>query len=118
MGGGRYGSAWNGRKIEKSGDQRWRPSPRSPARSGHVRRQFVVKFHGRGRLVVAPYLGGTCIKGVAGNVSHSQNPFGLKMGRNDPVRSPRVLGSFPRVLELKMGVLGLGFYLAHKTRFI
>ena len=47
-------------------------------------------------------------------VSHGQNPIGLKMGRNDPIRSPRVLGSFPRVLELKMGVLGLGFYLAHK----
>ena len=58
------------------------------------------------------YLGGGCIKGVAGNVSHSQNPFGLKTVRNDPVRSPLVLLSFSRVLELKMGVLGLGFYLS------
>ena len=64
------------------------------------------------------YLGGVCIKGVAENFSHGQNPFGLKTGRNDPVRSPRVLGSFPKVLELKMGVLGLGFYLESKTRFI
>ena len=27
-------------------------------------------------------------------------------------------GEFSRVLELKMGVLGLGFYLARKNRFI
>ena len=47
-------------------------------------------------------------------VSHGQNPIGLKTGRNDLVRSPRVFRSFPRVLELKMGVLGLGFYLARK----
>ena len=56
--------------------------------------------------------------GEAGNHSHGQNLFGLKTGRNDQVRSPRVLGSFPGVLELKIGVLGLGFYLACKTRFI
>ena len=62
------------------------------------------------------YLGGACIKGVAGNLSQFQNPFGLKTGRNDPVRGPYVLGSFPRVLELKMSVLGLRFYLARKTR--
>ena len=66
--------------------------------------------------MVAPYLGGVWIKEVAGNFSHGQNPFGLKTGRNDLIRSPRVLGSFPRVLVLKMGVLGLGFYLARKTR--
>ena len=34
MVGGRYGSAWNGRKIGKSGDPLWRPLPCSPARSG------------------------------------------------------------------------------------
>ena len=61
---------------------------------------------------------GACIKGVVGNVSHNQNLFVLKTGRNDLVQSPRVLGSFPRVLELKMGVLGLRFYLACKTSFI
>ena len=77
-----------------------------------------MKFHGQGRLVVALLPGCACMKGVAGNVSHGQNPIGLNTGRNNPVRSPRVLGSFPRVLELKMGVLGLRFYLARKTRFI
>ena len=63
-------------------------------------------------------LAGACIKGVAGNVSHDQNPFSLKTGRNDPVRGPHVLGNFSRVLEMKMSVLGLGFYLARKTKFI
>ena len=53
MGGGRYGLAWNGQKIAKSDDPRWSPSPRSSARSGRVRRQFAMKFHGQGRLVVA-----------------------------------------------------------------
>ena len=53
MGGGRYGSAWNGRKMAKSGDPLWRSPPRSLARSGRVRRRFVVKFHGQGHLVVA-----------------------------------------------------------------
>ena len=53
-----------------------------------------------------------------GNVFHGQNPFGLKTGRNDPIRGPQVLGNFSKVLELKMSVLGLGFYLVWKTRFI
>ena len=53
MVGGRYGSAWNGQKIGKSGDPYWPPPPRSPARSGLVRRWFAVKFHDRRRLVVA-----------------------------------------------------------------
>ena len=53
-----------------------------------------------------------CSKGVARNVSHGQNPFGLKTVQNDPVRGPQVLENFSRVLELKMSVLGLGFYLA------
>ena len=53
MGGGRYGSAWNGRKTSKSGDPPWRPMPRSPAGSGCVRRWFAMKFGRQGRLVVA-----------------------------------------------------------------
>ena len=53
MGGGRYGSAWNGWKTRKSDDPPWRPPPRSPARSGRVRLWLAVKFHGRRRLVVA-----------------------------------------------------------------
>ena len=52
MGGGRYGLAWNGWKTEKLDDPRWPLPPRSPARSGHVRRRLAVKFHGDGLLVV------------------------------------------------------------------
>ena len=62
-------------------------------------------------------MAGACSKGVAGDASHGQNPFGLKMGRNDPVQCSWSWGVFSRVLELKMSVLGLGFYLACKTRF-
>ena len=39
-------------------------------------------------------------------------------GSKRPNSDPRVLGNFSRVLKLKMSVLGLGFYLACKTRFI
>ena len=53
MVGERYGSAWNGRKMTKSSDPRWRLPPCSPSRSGRVRRRLAVKFHGNGRLVVA-----------------------------------------------------------------
>ena len=49
----RYGSVWNGRKMTKSGDPRWRLPLCSPARSGQVRRRMAVKFHGDGHLVVA-----------------------------------------------------------------
>ena len=48
MGGGRYGSAMNGRKTSKSGDP-----ARPPAQSGRVRRWFALKFGRRGRLLVA-----------------------------------------------------------------
>ena len=67
MGEGRYGSAWNGRKIEKSGDPMWRPPSRSSTRSGHVRLLVEVE-------VVwwwCSKLGSACIKGVAENVSHT-----------------------------------------------
>ena len=49
----RYGQAWNGRKIGKSGDPPWRLPPRSPTRSGRFRLRLAVKFHGDGRLAVA-----------------------------------------------------------------
>ena len=52
MVGERYGSAWNGRKMAKSGDPRWRLPPCSPARSGRFQRRLTVKFHGDGCLVV------------------------------------------------------------------
>ena len=53
MVGERYGSAWNGRKIEKSDVPLWRPPSRSPARFGRVRRWFTVKLGRRDSLVVA-----------------------------------------------------------------
>ena len=53
MGGGRYGSAWNGRKLENSDDPPWWPQQRSPARSGCVQRWFVVKLGWRDPLLVA-----------------------------------------------------------------
>ena len=52
MGGGRYGSAWNDRKMKKIDDPSWRPLPRSPARSGRVRRWLAVKFGRQGRLTL------------------------------------------------------------------
>ena len=52
MVGERYGSTWNGRKMAKSGDPRWRQPPSSPARSERVRRRLVVKFHSEGCPVV------------------------------------------------------------------
>ena len=63
-------------------------------------------------------LAGACSKGVAGVTSHGQNPFGLKIDQNDLVRCSRSWGVFSRVLELKMSVLGPGFYLERKTMFI
>ena len=53
MGGGRYGSAWNGRKTKKTGDPPWRPPPHSPALSRSIRRRLAVKFGRQGCLVVA-----------------------------------------------------------------
>ena len=57
IGGGRYGSAWNGRKMAKSGDPLWRPPPLSSARSGRIRRRLAVKFQRQGYLVVVLLLG-------------------------------------------------------------
>ena len=51
-GGGGYGSAWNGRKIAKFDDPRWRLPPHSPAQSGRVRRRLTVKIFNQGRLAV------------------------------------------------------------------
>ena len=52
MGGERYGLAWNGRKMKKTGDPPWRQLPRSPARSGCVRRRLAVKFGRKGHLTL------------------------------------------------------------------
>ena len=43
IGGGRYGSAWNGRKTAKFDDPRWRPPPRSPPRPMAVDREILSK---------------------------------------------------------------------------
>ena len=55
--GERYGSAWNGRKMTKFGDPRWRLSRCSPARSKRVRQRLAVKFPYDSHLVVALLLG-------------------------------------------------------------
>ena len=52
MGGERYGSVWNGRKMAKSGDPRWRSPPLSPARSERVRWRFALNFCRQGRLTL------------------------------------------------------------------
>ena len=111
MVGERYGSAWNGRKMTKSDDPRWRLPPCSTARSRRVRLWLAVKFHGDGRLVVALLLGCACTVLLAGIDSHGLNPIGLKMGQNDPIRGFRVFWIFSRVL-------GLDPHLAPKTRLI
>ena len=116
MGGWRYGSVWNGRKIGKSGDPSWRPSSCSPARFGGVRRWFAVKFCRRHHLLVA-LLPGQRVWQVGGRCRLPRpKPVWSKIYRNNPVRCSWFWGVFSRFLELKMGVLGLGFYLARKTR--
>ena len=77
-----------------------------------------MKFHGQGRLVVA-LLPGWLMHQEGGRRRLPR----LKLdwpenGLKRPSSGPRVLGNFSRVLKLKMSVLGLGFYLALKTRFI
>ena len=52
MGGGRYGSAWNGRKTTKFDDPSRQPPARLSARSGHVRRRLAVKICRQGLLAV------------------------------------------------------------------
>ena len=118
MGGGRYGWAWNGRKKAKSDDPRWPPPPRSLARSGRVRWRFTVKFHGQGFLVV-PLLPGWRLLQEGGRKRLPRlKPDWPENGSKRPSSGPWVLRKFSRVLKLKMSVLGLGFYLARKTRFI
>ena len=103
MGRGRYGSAWNDRKIGKSDDPSWRPSSSLPAPSGRVRQWLDGKFHRRGRLTLLLLPGRRVCKGGGGGgggggvvriASHGHNPFGLKMVQNDPVRVHRFLGNF------------------------
>ena len=118
MGGGRYGSAWNGRKTKKTSDPPWRSPPRSPARSVLVRRRFAVTFGRQGRLTLL-FLPGRRVCKVGG-INHLPRlkPDWPENGSKQPSSGPRVLGNFSRVLKLKMSVLGLGFYLARKARSI
>ena len=118
MVGGRYGSAWSGQKMQKNGDPRWRSPSHSSARSGRVRRRFAVKFLFQDRLTLL-LLPGQHVCKVGGR---SRLPR-LKLeqpenGSKRPVRCSRFWGVFSKVLELKMSVLGLGFHLARKDRFI
>ena len=112
MVGERYGSAWNGRKMAKSGDQRRRLPPCSPARSGCVRRWLVVKFHGDGRLVVALLPVRRMYSGSGRNRLPRLKPEWPENGSKRPnSRSTGFGGIF-------LGFLGLGTPLARKNRLI
>ena len=91
MGEGRYGSAWNGRKTMKSGDPRWRPLPRWPARSRRVRRRFAMKFHSQGRLVVALLAGWRMHQEGGRKRLPRLKPNWPKNGSKRPSSGPRVL---------------------------
>ena len=79
---------------------------------------WLRNFTGKIASPCSSSLARACARVVAGDASHGQNPFGLQIGQNDLVRCSRFWGVFSRALELKMGVMGLGFYLARKTKFI
>ena len=57
-------------------------------------------------------------KGGGRNRLPRPKPDWPENGLKRPSLGSTVLGNFSRVLELKISVLGLGFYLARKTRFI
>ena len=84
MGGRRYGSAWNTRKTTKSGNPRWRPPPRSPARSRRVRRQFAVKFWRQGRLTLLLLPGWRVCQGGGKKRFPRQKPVWPKNGSKLP----------------------------------
>ena len=105
-------------KTVKSGDPRWPPPPRSPTRFGHIRWRFAVKFHSQGRLVVALLPRWRMHQEGGRKRLPRLKPDWPENGSKRPNSGPRVLGNFSRVMKLKMIVLGLGFYLARKTRFI
>ena len=118
MGGGRYGSAWNGRKKAKSDDPKLWPRPRSTARSRCIRRQLTVKFRRQGHLVVLLLPGQRIYQRGFRKRLPRPKPVWPKNWSKCSIRVPQVLRNFCRVLVLKMSVLELGSYLARKTRFI
>ena len=58
-------------------------------------------FTGEVALPSSSSLASSCARGVVEIASHGQNPFGLKMVQNDPVRGPQVLGNFLGFWSLK-----------------
>ena len=108
----RYGSAWNDRKMAKSGDPRWRQPSRLPARSGRVRRRLAVKFHGEGRPVVALLPVRRVIKGGGRNRLPRLKP---EWPENESKRPSSGSTSFWGIF---LEFLGLGTPLACKTRLI
>ena len=84
MVGERYGSAWNGRKMAKSDDPRWRLPLCSSARSERVRLRMAVKFHGDGRLVVALLPGPPVYSGGGRNWLPRLKPNQLENGSKRP----------------------------------
>ena len=77
-----------------------------------------MKFGRQGRLALL-FLPGQCVyKGGGQNCLPWPKPDWLENGSKRPSSGSMGLGEFFRVLELKMSVLGLGFYLVCKTRFI
>ena len=112
MVGEKYGSAWNGRKMAKSGDPRWRLPPCSSARSGLVRRRLAVKFHGDDHLVVALLPGHLVYNGGGQNRLPRLKPeWPENWSKRPNSRSTGFGGIF-------LGFLGLGTPLALKTRLI
>ena len=94
MGGGRYGSAWNGRKTAKSGDPRWRPPLRSPVPSGHIRRQFAVIFGLQGYLTLLFLPGQRVWKDGGWNRLPRLKPDWLENGLKRPSSGSTGLGEF------------------------
>ena len=106
MGGGMYGSGWNGRKIGKSGDPPWRSPPCSPARSGRVRLLLAGKFYRRGLLALLLLPGWCVCKGDGRNLLLWPKPVWPKNGSKQPSSGSTGFGEISRVLEFKMSVLG------------
>ena len=68
-------------------------------------------------------LASTCARGGGGGGGWPESPptaktIWPKNGSKQPSSWSTGFGEFSRVLEFKMSVLGLGFYLARKTMFI
>ena len=108
MGEGGYGSAWNGQKTAKSGDPRWRPSRRSPALSGRVRRRFAVIFGRQGRLTLLFLPGRRVCKDGGRNRLPWLKPDWPKNGLKRPSSGSTGLGEFFSGFRAEMSVLGLG----------